>query len=102
MRETPSLCAVPCVVDVARPLVPTSPKDDSERGNRLRRDWEDTKMKKKQLAELVRKIKEARDASQTKVATALRSDDRLMVEYYRGGLDACRDVLQLIEAITNG
>jgi len=59
-------------------------------------------MKKKQLAELVRKIKEARDASQTKVATALRSDDRLMGEYYRGGLDACRDVLQLIEAITNG
>lgn len=59
-------------------------------------------MKKKQLAELVRKIKEARDASLTEVANALRHDDGVAVEYCRGRLDACRDVLQLIEAITNG
>ena len=56
-------------------------------------------MKKK---ELVRKLKGERDASQTKVANALRSDDRLMVEYYRGRLDAYRDTIQLIEASNNG
>jgi hypothetical protein len=59
-------------------------------------------MKKKQLAELVRKLEGARDASQTEVANALRRDDRLMVEYYRGRLDSCMDALRLIEVSNKG
>jgi hypothetical protein len=59
-------------------------------------------MKKKQLAELVRILKKMRESSQTEVANALRRDDRLMVEYHRGGLDAYRDAIQLIEASNNG
>jgi len=56
-------------------------------------------MNKKQLAELVKMLKKMRDSSQNEVARAINRDDRLMVEYHRGGRDACRDVLQLIEVV---
>jgi len=59
-------------------------------------------MKKKQLAELVRILKKMRESSQTEVANALRHDDRLRAEYYRGSLDAYRDSIRLIEASNNG
>ena len=58
-------------------------------------------MDEKQLAELVHRLKKARDASQAEVARAIHRDDRLMVEYHRGRLDACRDAIRIIEESIN-